>query len=243
MNNKTCIADPIPTKLIKMNLELLLPLFQHVINLCFSNNIFSNHLKLAYVTPIIKDNKTEHNVSQDYRLVSNLAFISKLLEKLIYPQLYSHVESNRLHNKYQSPYRNNHSCETPVLRIIGDIQVMLAKKSYAVLILLDSFAPFDTVDHKISFTCLNYHLGMNGNVLTLLPSYLSNRSFREQYGGRLEYFTLWCPSKVRCIPNCDIIVLHRTLNKAARYLFNLKRFERFSAYVFKLHIFPVAYKI
>ena len=178
MNNKTCRLDPMPTTIVKKNLHLLIPVFYHIVNQSLAQGFFPDELKLALVTPIIKDESKSADDFQNYRPISNLSFISKLLERVIYLQLNKHIEANKLYSKYQSSYRRHHSCETVLFKTVGDIQELLAEKSYVALVLLDSSAAFDTVDHSILLSRLEHRFRIKGNALKLLKSFLNNRMFR-----------------------------------------------------------------
>ena len=103
---------PMPTTIVKKNLHLLIPVFYHIVNQSLAQGFFPDELKLALVTPIIKDESKSADDFQNYRPISNLSFISKLLERVIYLQLNKHIEANKLYSKYQSSYRRYHSCET-----------------------------------------------------------------------------------------------------------------------------------
>ena len=106
-----------------------------------------------------------------------MCFISKLLERILYTQIIEFVESNKLLPRYQSSYRKGHSCETAMLKVVGDVQQMLRDKNYVVLVLLDSSAAFDTVDHSILLRRLKQQFYIRGNALKMIESYLRNRIF------------------------------------------------------------------
>ena len=146
MNNKMCKLDPIPTSLVKKCFVSLGPLILNIINRSFNENIFPEVLKHALVTPGIKDNNANIDDYKNYRPLSNLPFLSKLLEKNAYLQLNRHIEHNKLHSKFQSSYRKNHSCETAMFKVISDIQKSVNDNYNVALVLLDSSAAFDTVE-------------------------------------------------------------------------------------------------
>jgi len=90
--------------------------------------------------------------------VSNLPFLSKILEKLVAKRLETHLSSHRLHDNLQSAYRTGHSTETVLLKVHHDITEVLDRKCMAALVLLDLSAAFDVTDHKILQTCLSIRL-------------------------------------------------------------------------------------
>ena len=85
---------------------------------------------------------------------SNLTFISKILEKVVYSRLDDHLTNNQLMDEVQSAYIIYHSTETALLKVQTDILTALDKGSVAVLLMLDLSAAFDTIDHPILLTRL-----------------------------------------------------------------------------------------
>ena len=113
---------------------------------------------------------------KNYRPVSNLSFISKLIEKAVSSQLKTYLDTNNLNEPFQSAYRKGHSTETALLRVKNDIMMAVDQKKAVILVLLDLSAAFDTIDHEVLFARLKYHLGVSGVVLNWFKSYLDNRS-------------------------------------------------------------------
>ena len=87
--------------------------------------------------------------------MSNLLFLSKVLERVILRQLVAHLSSNGLLPKFQSAYRKGHSTETAVLKVFLDIVDDMDKGKCVLLLLLDRSAAFDTVDHDIASQDVN----------------------------------------------------------------------------------------
>ena len=77
---------------------------------------------------------------------------------------------------FQSDYRKFHSTETALLRIQNDLLLATNKQQLSALVLLDLSVVFDTIDHNILLDRLSRTFGITGNVLSLLSSYLQNRS-------------------------------------------------------------------
>ena len=109
------------------------------------------------------------------RPISNLSFMSKLLEKHVATQVRQHLEENDLFDVFQSAYRPAHSCETALVRIQDDILESLDNRKSTILVLLDLRAAFDTVDHQILLDRL-HTCGIRGNAHKWMQSYLSQRS-------------------------------------------------------------------
>jgi len=85
---------------------------------------------------------------KSYRPISNLSVVSKTVERFVTWQLISHLDPWKLMPEVQPPYCANNLTETVVLRVLSDILSALDRGDFAVLMLLDLSAAFDTVDHE-----------------------------------------------------------------------------------------------
>ena len=146
---KSCELDPIPSKLLIECLDSILPSLTDLFNSSLASGIFPQSFKSALVTPILKKKCLDHNDLNNYRPVSNLCFIAKILEKLVLSQVSSYLNSHNLHNTCQSAYRPGHSTETALLKVVNDPFLSLIKGNISVLALLDFSSAFDTTDHPI----------------------------------------------------------------------------------------------
>ena len=97
---------------------------------------------------------------KNYRPVSNLPFISKLVEKVVARRIEEHLEHNDLNDSYQSAYRRDHSTETVLLKVHSDVAGALDERSMTVLIILDLSAAFDVIDHPILLKRLECFFGI-----------------------------------------------------------------------------------
>jgi hypothetical protein len=118
-------------------------------NQSLSDGIMPDCMKIATVTPLLKKHNLDPTDLSNYRPVSNLSFLSKILEKIVRKQLMSYLESNMLLPKNQSAYRANHSTETALLRVYLDLVATCDAGKISLLALLDLSATFDTADHAI----------------------------------------------------------------------------------------------
>ena len=101
------------------------------------------------VTPILTKSGLNADCASNNRLVSNLSFLSKLIERLVCRQLTSYLTNHHLLAPLQSAYREHHLTETATLRVASDIFNAADAGQVTVIALLDLSAAFDTVDHDI----------------------------------------------------------------------------------------------
>ena len=118
--------------------------------------------------------------------MSNLSFLSKLIEKAVANQLKSYINKEGLSNVNQSAYRRLLSTETALLKIQNDITPSMDSGKAVALTLLNLSAVSDTIDHNILFKCLRDWFGMDGTVLMWIKSYLTNRRQKVKLGYRFS---------------------------------------------------------
>ena len=128
------------------------------------------------MTPILKKQGLDDNDLRNYRPVSNLPFLSNILERVVLLQLQSHLCANSLFEIRQSAYRKYHSTETAVLSVLEGLLTKSDEKLVSVLALLDLSAAFDTLDHAILLRRLESTFGISGLALSWFESYLSDRT-------------------------------------------------------------------
>ncbi|KAK6175805.1 hypothetical protein SNE40_014194 [Patella caerulea] len=118
-----CALDRVPTKILLLHLETLLPVIKRIINLSLQSGTFPRIWKEAVVKPLIKKSNLDINQFSNYRPVSNLSFLSKVLEKAVKVRLSSHLSTHSLLDRFQSAYRPRHSNETALLRVCNELQI------------------------------------------------------------------------------------------------------------------------
>ena len=136
--------DPLPTGLVKDCIDVLVTPIASIVNLSLSKGCFPTHFKSALVSPLLKKPTLNRDDMKNYQPVSNLSFLSNILEKLVTSRLNSHINSSHTSNDYQSAYRKFHSTETALLKIHNDILSSMDDGRVTALTLLDLSAAFDT---------------------------------------------------------------------------------------------------
>ena len=193
MNKTTCKLDPFCTSIIMQHSLHFIPVYVHLINLCFSTGIFPTGFKSAVVKPLLKKPTLDYEVLKNFRPISNLTFLSKLIEKVIAERLVSHMQDNGMVEKFQSAYKGKHSTETALLRVHNDMLFSIDQGGGGILVLLDLSSAFDTIDHIVLFNLWQDIFGISGSALDLLKSYLDGRTQCVQIDGIVsEYAKLVC---------------------------------------------------
>jgi len=200
-SNKCCGLDPIPTNLLKNCIDLLAPFISKI----FARSLNEGHVplsqKVAIIRPHLKKRGLDATECKNFRPVSNLSFLSKLLEKIVANQVNDFLQRCKAYPLLQSAYRKFHSTETALLKVFSDLCMAVDEGNICLLGLLDLSAAFDTVDHHILLTRLNNTFGISGTVLNWFTSYLNDRKqFVSMSGCKSSY------SNVRCgIPQGSIL--------------------------------------
>ena len=127
----------------------LAPFFMNMVNKSFCSGEVLMALKKSIVTPILKKPNLDADDLANYRPVSNLPFISKLLEKIVAKRLSALLDYNKLLPHHQSAYRRFHFMETALLCVLSDLTSTMESEKLVSLTLLDMSVAFDTVDHEI----------------------------------------------------------------------------------------------
>ena len=175
---KTCRGSDIPTKIIKLNIDLFSSFICQNFNYCISIGKFSNELKHADVIPVHK--KKDKNDKTNYRPVSILPNISKIYEKIIYNQLYEYFHVKRF--PIQSGFRKEYSSQHSLLVMTEKSKESIDKGNAFGALLTDLSKAFDCIDHTLLVAKLSA-FGFSPLSLKLLYSYLSNRTQRIKING------------------------------------------------------------
>ena len=172
-----------PRSILKEFLPELLTFITMICNRSLQKGILPSSQKHVVITPIIKKAGLDPLDVRSYRPVSNLSFMSKLVERTVSHRLTRFLEGEKLLPKFQSGFRAHHSTETAVLKVLSDILTAADLGKVSILGLLDMSAAFDTVDHSILFDHLETAYGFSGTVLSWMHSFLTDWDQRVAFGG------------------------------------------------------------
>ena len=156
--------------------EFLPELMPYLTDLC-NSSLIQGYLPVserhAIVLPRLKKVGADSADVKNYRPISNLTFMSKVVERLVCRQLTTFLDSHKLLPESQSAYRKHHSTETVVLKIVSDILQAADSGKVTLLGLLDMSAAFDTVDHAILLERLQTSFGITSTVLSWIESFVT----------------------------------------------------------------------
>ncbi|KAJ8039461.1 hypothetical protein HOLleu_17189 [Holothuria leucospilota] len=172
----TCTLDPLPSSLVKTHCDIFPPVFCKIINTSLSTGEFHSDWKQAIVKPLLKKSNLDH-VKKNYRPVSNLSFLSKLVEKASLISFSKHMDNHGLLPSYQSAYRAYHSTETLLVKLHNDIMCNMERKSLTPLVAMDLSSAFDTVNHQLLLDILERCFGACDVAKEWMSSYLNGRQF------------------------------------------------------------------
>lgn len=177
-----CDNDPLPVRdLVHSDVfDSLMNIYVEIVNCSITNVNFPSSEKRAIVKPILKGNLDPQCLSS-YRPVSNLTILSKIIENVILDQLFLHLNAVQALPDSQSAYRRLYSTETTMCSVLNDLLVLMDNEKCGILILLDLSAAFDTVVHTLLLDDCRA-IGIEGNALMYIQSYLENRTYCVQIG-------------------------------------------------------------
>ncbi len=140
--------------------------------------------------PLLKKKGAEL-IFSNYRPISNLQYLSKLVERVVVNQLCDHFDTSYPLPPCQSAYRVGHSTEMALVKIQSDILLAMDHQKVTQLVLIDLTAAFDTVSHPILLNIMEHMYGVSGAAHQWVTSYLDSRSQQViVHGAVSEKFSL-----------------------------------------------------
>ena len=147
-------------------------------------------MKIAKVIPIYKNENPE--LFANYRPISILPSISKILERLMYNRLYNFLADHNIISKKQYGFRENYSTYMALIDLVDNISSNIDNKKHSIGIFLDLSKAFDTIDHQILLRKLQCY-GIRGIACDWFKSYLENRVQYVSYNTKdSHYMNIMC---------------------------------------------------
>ena len=176
---KTSPEDPIPAPLLKANVDKFLPIWTQLVNWSLESGSL-DCLRSSVTDPLIKelDGILDSDNYKNYRPVSNLIFLEKLIERVVAKRLNSHMTDKNLHCERAFGYKSGHSTESLLLVVCDELLTALDQKKPTIVLLLDLSATFDRVDQEKLLRILCEDIGIDGVALDWLRSFLTERTQR-----------------------------------------------------------------
>ena len=182
-SSSSCGVDSIDSRILKLAKHQLVPVITHIVNLSIKNQKFPDSWKQSKVIPLHK--KEEVTNPKNYRPVSLLPILSKVLERVIFEQMINYLENNKLLHHSHHGFRASHSTLTALVEMYDQWTEALEKDEATAVVMLDLSAAFDVVDHSILIQKLEI-LGFEECTVSWVSSYLSGRSQQVYIEGSLS---------------------------------------------------------
>ena len=192
--------DNISTKLLKEIIPIILIPLCHLFNLSLQTGYIPIQLKSAKVIPIFKSGD-KHDFN-NYRPISLLSSLSKLLEKIVASQMLGFLNKFKYFYKHQYGFRKRHNTSHPIIHFLDKIYDSLNKNNpeYTLSVFIDLKKAFDTVDHKILIQKMD-HYGFHGMSKTWFENYLTDRVQFVSINGKNSL-----PQKINCgVPQGSVL--------------------------------------
>ena len=164
--------DGISNKLLKRRKHIIVQPLTLIINQSLTSGIYQDKFKMSKITPLHK--KDDRTIESNYRPISLLPTMSKIIERVMHSQLYAFLNVNNLITEQQYGFRSNHSTELTTLKLTDTIMYELDNSHIPCAIFLDLSKAFDTLNYQILLRKLKYY-GLGNVAYNLIENYLNNR--------------------------------------------------------------------
>ncbi len=172
--------DHIAPLFLKLAADFISPSLTYLFNLSLITNTIPRIWKSAFVVPLSKGG--DLSLMDNYRPISKLCILSKILETLVNKQLTQYLNDYNILSSNQSGFCKGHSTTTATLKVLNDIVESLDNKQHCVCLFIDLSKAFDTVDHNILLDRLRW-VGLSEHVMLWFTAYLKGRNQCVQVEG------------------------------------------------------------
>ena len=179
---KSCDAYGLSQAVVISDADLIAPMIAHIANCCLQEGTCPELTKVARVIPVYKE-KGENFLYSNYRPISLIPVLSKILEKLIHNKLSDFLVRYQILFKSQYGFQKGRNTAQATLDFLKTVETALQENEYAIGIFCDLSKAFDTLDHETLLNKLE-HYGIRGKWLSWLKSYLSNRKQYVDFNGK-----------------------------------------------------------
>ena len=154
--------DILPVSLLKHCADVFAPIVARIANLSLSEGCFASGFKMMQVSPLLKKSGLDCTDPANYRPISNMSTVSKMVERLVLVRLKQHLLASVNFNPQQSAYRTGHSTEMAIIKMLDDFYAGINNKQLIILVSLDISAAFDTICHSMVLQRICDDFGVHG---------------------------------------------------------------------------------
>ena len=170
--NKSSCIDNISSEILKDAFLAIPDKLCLLFNNCFNTASIPNVWKYAKVTPLPKGGDSQ--VVSNYRPISLLPLLSKVIEKIVHKKIYNHLLQWNLLEERQGGFRPGHSTVSTCSYFTNDLYLANNNNEITIAVFIDAMKAFDTVNHQILIKKLKKY-GISGNLLAWIEGYLTDR--------------------------------------------------------------------
>ena len=175
--------DGLSAKYLRLSAEVIARHVTKVLNMSIKTRKFTDILKKVKVTSCFK--KGDKHDKPNYRPISILPVLSKVIEKHVSEHVKSYLDSNKLLYERQSGFRKDHSCETALTAMVDGRITAIDRNEVVGTVFLDFSKAFDLVDHKLLLAKLR-HYKFSANTLKWFSSYLKQCCQQISVSGKVS---------------------------------------------------------